>query len=150
MEEATSLGAAILGGVGAGVYADVPSALEELRYDEYPVEPVPDEVLLLRRRLPKGVRQDLPQPPRRAPRDRGLSRVGWPFRTRDYRGLRMGASRSALSAPTPDACSLNLLVNHRCHLYQGTNTSTLSAGQAMLTARRPSLRESCILPRSRP
>src|SRR5215204_4371545 len=34
------------------------------------------------------------------------------------------------------------LVNHRCHLYQGTNTSTLSAGQAMLTARRPSHRES--------
>lgn len=34
------------------------------------------------------------------------------------------------------------LVNHRCHLYQGTDTSTLSAGQAMLTARRPSLLES--------
>jgi hypothetical protein len=34
------------------------------------------------------------------------------------------------------------LVNHRCHLYQGTNTSTLAAGQAMLTARRPSRRES--------
>src|SRR5215203_3697262 len=34
------------------------------------------------------------------------------------------------------------LVNHRCHLYQGTNTSTLSAGQAMLTARRPSLLDS--------
>ena len=31
VEEATSLGAAILGGVGAGVYADVPSALEELQ-----------------------------------------------------------------------------------------------------------------------
>lgn len=44
VEEATSLGAAVLGGVGAGVYADVPSALEELRYDEIPVEPVPDEV----------------------------------------------------------------------------------------------------------
>ena len=42
--EATSLGAAILGGVGAGVYADIPSALEALRFDEYPVEPVPDEV----------------------------------------------------------------------------------------------------------
>ena len=34
------------------------------------------------------------------------------------------------------------LVNHRCHLYQGTNTSTISAGHAMLTARRPSLLES--------
>jgi len=44
IEEATSLGAAILGGIGAGVYADVPSALEELRYDESTVQPVPDEV----------------------------------------------------------------------------------------------------------
>src|SRR5215210_4523751 len=37
---------------------------------------------------------------------------------------------------------LNHLVNHRCHLYQGTNTSTCAAGHAMLTARRPSLLES--------
>ena len=37
---------------------------------------------------------------------------------------------------------LNHLVNHRCHLYQGTDTSTISAGHAMLTARRPSLVES--------
>ncbi|HEV8045191.1 MAG TPA: FGGY-family carbohydrate kinase, partial [Rubrobacter sp.] len=44
VEEATSLGAAILGGIGAGVYADVPSALDELRYDESTVEPVPHEV----------------------------------------------------------------------------------------------------------
>ena len=44
VEEATSLGAAILGGVGAGVYDDVPSALEELRHDETPVEPAPDDV----------------------------------------------------------------------------------------------------------
>jgi xylulokinase len=44
VEEATSLGAAILGGIGAGVYADVPSALAELRYSESPVEPVSDEV----------------------------------------------------------------------------------------------------------
>jgi xylulokinase len=43
VEEATSLGAAILGGVGAGVYADVPSALEELRYTESTVEPDPDD-----------------------------------------------------------------------------------------------------------
>src|SRR5215208_5922486 len=34
------------------------------------------------------------------------------------------------------------LVSHRCHLYQGTDTSTISAGHAMLTARRPSLVES--------
>jgi xylulokinase len=44
VEEATSLGAAILGGIGAGVYADVPSALEELRYAENPVEPVQEEI----------------------------------------------------------------------------------------------------------
>jgi hypothetical protein len=30
--------------VGAGVYADVPSALQELRYDETTVEPIPEEV----------------------------------------------------------------------------------------------------------
>jgi xylulokinase len=42
--EATSLGAAILGGVGAGVYADIPSALQELCYDESAIEPVADEV----------------------------------------------------------------------------------------------------------
>jgi xylulokinase len=46
VEEATSLGAAILGGIGAGVFADVPSALGELRYAETPVEPVPAEVPL--------------------------------------------------------------------------------------------------------
>jgi xylulokinase len=44
VEEATSLGAAILGGIGAGVYANVPSALEELRYAESRVEPAQDEV----------------------------------------------------------------------------------------------------------
>ena len=46
VEEATSLGAAILGGIGAGVYADVPSALKELRYAETPIEPVPDQAPL--------------------------------------------------------------------------------------------------------
>ena len=44
VEEATSLGAAILGGIGAGIYADVPAALGELRYAETLVEPVSDEV----------------------------------------------------------------------------------------------------------
>jgi xylulokinase len=44
VEEATSLGAAILGGIGAGVYADIPSALEGLRYAENPVEPAQEEV----------------------------------------------------------------------------------------------------------
>ena len=46
VEEATSLGAAILGGVGAGVYPDIPSALAELRYGESTVEPNADEVSL--------------------------------------------------------------------------------------------------------
>jgi xylulokinase len=44
VEEATSLGAAILGGIGAGVYTNLPSALEELRHEEYLVEPLQDEV----------------------------------------------------------------------------------------------------------
>ena len=44
VEEATSLGAAILGGIGVGVYADIPSALEGLRYAENPVEPAQEEV----------------------------------------------------------------------------------------------------------
>jgi xylulokinase len=39
VEEATSLG-----GIGAGVHADVPSALEELHYTESRVEPVQEEV----------------------------------------------------------------------------------------------------------
>jgi xylulokinase len=44
--EATSLGAAILGGLGAGVYENVPEALERLRYAQTPVEPVGDQVAL--------------------------------------------------------------------------------------------------------
>jgi xylulokinase len=44
VEEATSLGAAILGGVGAGVYTDIPSALEELHYDQNPIGPTTSEV----------------------------------------------------------------------------------------------------------
>lgn len=37
--EATTLGAAILGGLGAGVYRDVPTALKELNYSQTLVEP---------------------------------------------------------------------------------------------------------------
>lgn len=44
--EATSLGAAILGGVGAGIYADVPSALKELHHTTTAIDPVPDQVAL--------------------------------------------------------------------------------------------------------
>ncbi|HXV97354.1 MAG TPA: FGGY family carbohydrate kinase, partial [Anaerolineae bacterium] len=41
--EATSLGAVILGGLGAGAYSDVPSALAQLRHAQTVVEPTPDE-----------------------------------------------------------------------------------------------------------
>jgi xylulokinase len=44
--EATSLGAAILGGLGAGVYPDVPSAIETLRYAQTLVEPVAEQARL--------------------------------------------------------------------------------------------------------
>jgi xylulokinase len=46
MTEATSLGAALLGGLGAGVYADVPAALGQLRRDEVVIEPLADQVAL--------------------------------------------------------------------------------------------------------
>lgn len=39
IDEAVSLGGAILGGIGAGVYADVPDALAHIRYEETVVEP---------------------------------------------------------------------------------------------------------------
>jgi xylulokinase len=39
VKEATALGAALLGGVGAGVYADLPSALGQLRYTQEEVKP---------------------------------------------------------------------------------------------------------------
>jgi xylulokinase len=41
-ESGTALGP--VGGEAAGIYPNIPSALEELRYDEYPIEPIPDEV----------------------------------------------------------------------------------------------------------
>ncbi|NJN94982.1 MAG: carbohydrate kinase [Anaerolineales bacterium] len=44
--EATSLGAAILGGLAAGVYADLPSALQQLRHKHRLVEPDPAEAAL--------------------------------------------------------------------------------------------------------
>jgi xylulokinase len=44
--EAAGLGAAILGGLGAGVYADVSSALATLRYDQTLVEPIADQAVL--------------------------------------------------------------------------------------------------------
>ena len=44
VEEATSLGAAILGGIGAGIYPDIPSALQELHHDQNTVDPIPDQV----------------------------------------------------------------------------------------------------------
>lgn len=44
--EATSLGAAILGGLGAGIYADVPTALKMINYTHTLVEPVADQAAL--------------------------------------------------------------------------------------------------------
>jgi xylulokinase len=44
--EATSLGAAVLGGLAVGVYADVSSALGTVCCTQTPVEPVPDQVAL--------------------------------------------------------------------------------------------------------
>lgn len=41
--EAVSLGAAILGGLGAGIYPDIPSALQQLHQEHRRVEPVADE-----------------------------------------------------------------------------------------------------------
>ncbi len=44
INETTALGAAVLGGLGAGVYADVPSAIDALRYERTVIEPVAAEV----------------------------------------------------------------------------------------------------------
>ncbi len=43
VKEATALGAALLGGMGAGIYADLPSALRQLRYTQEEIKPMPDE-----------------------------------------------------------------------------------------------------------
>jgi xylulokinase len=43
-EEATALGAALLGGLGAGVYADVDDAVGAMRYSQYEITPEPSEV----------------------------------------------------------------------------------------------------------
>jgi len=43
VKEATALGAAVLGGLGAGVYRDLPAALRQLAYTQIEVAPVPDE-----------------------------------------------------------------------------------------------------------
>ncbi len=45
-EEATALGAALLGGLAAGIYPDVPAAIATLRYERIPVAPDPAEVPL--------------------------------------------------------------------------------------------------------
>jgi xylulokinase len=42
-EEATALGAALLGGLGAGVYADVDAAVGAMRYSQYEIAPEPSE-----------------------------------------------------------------------------------------------------------
>jgi xylulokinase len=43
VKEATALGAALLGGVGAGVYQDLAEALGQVRYDQVEVLPTADE-----------------------------------------------------------------------------------------------------------
>ncbi len=43
-EEATALGAALLGGLGAGVYADVDDVIASMRYGQYQIEPNPIDV----------------------------------------------------------------------------------------------------------
>jgi xylulokinase len=43
-EEATALGAALLGGLGAGVYRDVDEAVAAMRYGQHQVEPEPGQV----------------------------------------------------------------------------------------------------------
>ncbi|MCB0053146.1 MAG: hypothetical protein KDE24_26795, partial [Caldilinea sp.] len=40
IDEATALGAAMLGGLGAGIYADVPAAVDAIRYTTRTAEPV--------------------------------------------------------------------------------------------------------------
>ncbi|CAA9582347.1 MAG: hypothetical protein AVDCRST_MAG19-4191 [uncultured Thermomicrobiales bacterium] len=44
VDEATALGAALLGGLGAGVYPDVPTAIAALQYGRIRIEPVAAEV----------------------------------------------------------------------------------------------------------
>jgi xylulokinase len=46
LEEATSLGAAILGGLGAGVYRDVSDALQTIQFSSRPIDPDPHDVPL--------------------------------------------------------------------------------------------------------
>jgi len=40
IKESTALGAAMVGGVGAGIYPDLPTALTQLRYDQQTIDPV--------------------------------------------------------------------------------------------------------------
>ena len=43
-DEATALGAALLGGLGAGVYEDVDDAVGAMRYGHYAIAPEPTDV----------------------------------------------------------------------------------------------------------
>jgi xylulokinase len=43
-EEATALGAALLGGLGAGVYVDIDEAVGAMRYGQYEIAPEPSDV----------------------------------------------------------------------------------------------------------
>jgi xylulokinase len=48
-EEATALGAALLGGVGAGVYANADEAIAAMRYGQSVVNPVPEDTAVYER-----------------------------------------------------------------------------------------------------
>ncbi len=48
-KESTALGAAVLGGIGAGVYADIPTALAQLRYEQETEMPVAAEAAFYER-----------------------------------------------------------------------------------------------------
>lgn len=51
VDEATSLGAAILGGLGAGVYRHVPDALATLHLERSTIEPADDDAAVYEARF---------------------------------------------------------------------------------------------------
>jgi xylulokinase len=60
MEEATALGAAILGGLGSGIYFDVRAALDSLQIARATVDPIDEQVALYETRYQQVYRQMYP------------------------------------------------------------------------------------------